>query len=153
MLNSRDCSRKKYYFLIIYIQIVVVYTMESLLIHNELCSVTEQIILGNKTYKSMPMSSISFEKFYFSSKKKKRWKMVCHRAIWQQQWRLRSRKKTISNGLKSVHWRWNLTLGRIECQSEKKNRSNVKTSDFLVKYSHDFCETFDNSWSIVLYQQ
>lgn len=35
----------------------------------------------------------------------------------------------------------------------KKNRSNVKTSDFLVKYSHDFCETFDNSWSIVLYQQ
>lgn len=44
--------------------------MESLLIHSELCSVTEQIILGNKTYKSMPMSSISFEKFYFSSKKK-----------------------------------------------------------------------------------
>lgn len=30
----------------------------------------EQIILGNKTSKSMPMSSISFEKFYFSSKKK-----------------------------------------------------------------------------------
>lgn len=75
--------------------------------------------------------------------------MVCHRAtveITQQKKNYQQWIEVGSLTLKLDPWPNWMSI-------RKKNRSNVKTSDFLVKYSHDFCETFDNSWSIVLYQQ